>query len=188
MNVQTLSRSSKTMSIDEFFDWINHREEKFELVDGKPVLQPWVKRNHAQIVSNIDYLLVTQIDRQAFNVYQGDFAIPTGPQSIRYADILVEPSGGSGQARTTETAVLIVEVLSPSTADVDFGPKQREYLSLSTLDIYLIAAQDSRCVWQWTRDENGDWPAKPLVVEAGAVELKMLGASLPLDEIYRNVA
>ncbi|WP_161992597.1 Uma2 family endonuclease [Aureimonas leprariae] len=188
MNVQSLSRSSKTLSIDEFFDWIETKDEKYELVDGKPVLQPWVKRNHNRIVINIVQSLGQALDGSRFEIATGDFAISTGPRSVRYADVMIEAAGGSGQERTTDTAALIVEVLSPSTADVDFGPKQREYLGLSTLDTYLIVAQDSRCIWQWTRDEAGSWPDKALVVEEGAVELKALDASLPLDEIYRNVS
>lgn len=188
MNVQIPSRSAKPLSIDEFFDWIETKEEKYELVDGEPVLQPWVKRNHNRIVVNVAAALVAKLDTTKFEVATGDFAIPTGPRSIRFADVLVEAAGGSGQARATETASLIVEVLSPSTADVDLGPKQREYLGLSTLDTYLIAAQDSRCIWQWTRDGNGSWPEKPLVIEEGEVELTTLGATLSLDEIYRNVS
>jgi Uma2 family endonuclease len=188
MNIQILSRPPGTMSIDEFFDWIDTRQEKYELVDGTPVLQPWVKRNHNRIVVNIVQALGLALDATKFEIATGDFAIPTGPRSIRYADVMVEAVGGSGQARTTETAVLIVEVLSPSTADVDFGPKQREYLNLPTLADYLIVSQDERRIWQWTRGENGEWPKEPLVTEADAVELTALGASLPVQAIYRNVS
>ncbi|WP_152047884.1 Uma2 family endonuclease [Aureimonas psammosilenae] len=188
MNVQTLSRPSKTMTVEEFFGWIETRQEKYELVEGTPRLQPWVKRNHAKIVSNISYLVMSQIDRGEYDLYQGDFAIATGPRNVRYADVMVEKVGGSGQARTTESAVLIVEVLSPSTAAEDFGRKQQEYLNLPTLDTYLIVAQDARCLWQWTRDENGNWPEEPLVIEEGSVEISALGASLALEDVYRNVS
>lgn len=188
MNVQTLSRPPDTMSTDEFFDWIGTKDERYELVDGKPVLQPWVKRNHNRIVVNVAIALATAIDATKFEVATGDFAIPTGPRSIRYADVLVEAAGGSGQARVTETAVLVVEVLSPSTAAEDFGPKQREYVNLPTLKDYLIIARDARCIWRWTRNENGRWPEKPEVLESGTVELSALDIRLSLEEVYRNVS
>ncbi len=188
MNVQTIHRPAAKLSVEEFFAWIENKSERYELADGVPLLQPWVKRNHNRIVTNIVGILSRTIDLARFEIATGDFAIPTGPRSIRYADVMVEAAGGSGQERTTETAVLIVEVLSPSTAAQDFGPKQREYANLSTLDTYLIFDQDSRHAWQWTREENGEWPETPKVVEDGGVEVAKLGVTLPFDEVYRNVS
>ncbi|GGD88419.1 hypothetical protein GCM10011390_03980 [Aureimonas endophytica] len=188
MNVQTLSRPVVAMSIEEFFAWSEAHTERYELIEGRPRLQPWVKRNHAKLVANFSFLLMSRIDRDRYDVYQGDFAIPTGPHSVRYADVMVETVGGSGQARVTDSAVLIIEVLSPSTAAEDFGRKQREYLSLPTLDTYLIAAQDTQCLWQWTRDANGNWPDSPEVITEGETRIEMLDVTLTLAEIYRNVS
>ena len=174
------------MTIDEFFDWLDTHEYQYELVDGTPVMMPFVKRAHARIVGNIDFCLQSQIDRSRYMVTQGDFAIRTGPRSIRFADLLVEPSNDDLGGRISERTVLIVEVLSDSTAKIDFNQKRLEYLGLSGLETYLIAAQDEARIWIWTR-EAGGWPETPLVLTEGSVPIGALGASLPLAEIYRGV-
>jgi Uma2 family endonuclease len=101
---------------------------------------------------------------------------------------MVEPAGGPGDGMTAVDALLLVEVLSPSTAATDFGDKVREYLALPTLGTYLICAQDARRVWVWTRGESG-WPEQPEVIEdpAASIRIPALDLSLTLEAIYRHV-
>ncbi|NDW05301.1 Uma2 family endonuclease [Jiella pacifica] len=175
------------MTIDEFFDWLGTHEDQYELVDGTPVMMPFVKRAHARIVSNIDRLLQTALDPDEYLVTQGDFAIQTGPRSIRFADVLVEPTNDDLAGRISERTVLIVEVLSDSTAGIDFNQKRLEYLGLRDLDTYLIAAQDELRIWVWHRGPDG-WPEAAEVLTDGDVTLPILGVSLPLGDIYRGVS
>ncbi|MER0237823.1 hypothetical protein [Fulvimarina sp. MAC8] len=65
-------------TVDAFFDWIEFREERYELVDGVPVMVPYVKRPHARIVSNIDRLFHQAFYPDRYMVTLGDFAIQTG--------------------------------------------------------------------------------------------------------------
>ncbi len=174
------------MTVDEFFDWLDSHEDHYELVDGTPVMMPFVKRSHARIVSNVDRLLQTALNPDEFLVTQGDFAIRTGPRSIRFADVLVEPLNDDLGGRISERTVLIVEVLSDSTARFDFNQKRLEYLGLSDLDTYLIVSQDEPRVWIWQR-AAGRWPEAADVLTAGDVAVPALGVTLPLAEIYRNV-
>ncbi|UIJ73653.1 Uma2 family endonuclease [Aurantimonas sp. HBX-1] len=175
------------LTIAAFFDWLESQPRRYELVDGAPQMQPFVKRSHSQIAGNIAHILQTKIDRSAFIVHQGDFAIQTGPRSIRYADILVEPAGRSPGDRSTDNAVLIVEVLSESTAPEDFGPKRVEYQGLAALRTYLVVDQETPRVWQWDRGDDGKWPALATISNAGAPWVAALNCELPFDEIYFGV-
>lgn len=184
MNVQLPPRFDKNM----FFSWISHQERRFELVGGKAVMLPYVKRNHQKISSNLLLALGSKLDLSKFNVAGGDFAIETGEDSVRFADIMVEPAGGPGDGLTAVGALLLVEVLSPSTAATDFGDKVREYLALPTLGTYLICAQDARRVWVWTRGDEG-WPKQPDLIEdpAASIRIPVLDLNLTLEAIYRHV-
>ncbi|BDA84493.1 hypothetical protein Sa4125_20350 [Aureimonas sp. SA4125] len=150
---------------------------------------PWVKRNHNRIAVNLVTALARQIDATAYEIATGDFAVTTGSHSVRFADVMVEAAGGPGSARTTHKAVVLVEILPTSTMHVDFGPKTREYLALATLGTCLIIAQETRCAWQWTRQENGDWPEEPLLIDApdSEISVDVVGARLSFADIYRNV-
>ena len=188
MNVQSQPRQDHSrMSIDAFFDWIEGQERRYELVEGVPRMMPWVKRNHSIIVSNLDYAIQSRIDRSSLRVCQGDFALQTGPASIRYADLMVEPNGQDGNQRTTQNAIILAEVLSDSTTHVDFGPKREEYLGLEKLDTYLILAQNRIQAWQWARDEQGEWPIDPAMIDEGNIELARIGIAIDVAELYLNV-
>lgn len=190
MNVQSRGIDEpKKMSIDGFFRWADALDARYELVDGVPRFQPWVRRSHSLIAGNIAFALQTQLDRGRHAVHQGDFAVSTGPNSIRYADVLVEPRGASLDERTADSAILLVEILSPSTIHVDFGPKAQEYLALPSLDTYLIVDADKRCVWQWSREADRDWPEEPLCLEDdnSDIVISAVGVVLRFDDIYRDV-
>ncbi len=184
MNRQLLPR----MSIEAFEAWVLKQDGRYELVRGRPVMMNQTTWNHSGITTNLVAALLKSINRDVFHVAIGDFGLQTGDDTIRLADIMVTPNNKSGKDRRTEDAVLLVEILSPSTANDDFGDKQREYLALSSLQAYLIVAQDKACAWLWMRGEDG-FPAKPDVIEDlnATITIDALGLSLPMTEIYARV-
>ena len=184
MNIQTPPK----MTIEAFERWVALQERKHELVEGVPVMSPETTRNHSVTIGRIFHCLARQIDPAMHNLHGGHFAIPTGERSIRLPDIFIEPAGGDGKARRTDEAILIVEVLSPSTQHTDFGPKRQEYLALDSLDTYLVFAADEPRVWQWTRNDDGDFGVEPVIHDAreATVDLKRLAATIPLADIYAD--
>lgn len=176
------------MSIETFEAWADRQDGRYELVRGRPMMMNQTTRYHSRITTNILASLLKAVDLSLYDIVAGDFALQTGEDTLRLADIMVTPAEGSGKDRRTETAVLLVEILSPSTATDDFGDKQREYLALSSLEAYLIVAQDTVCVWAWIRGEGG-FPPKPEIIEArdGTIPLPALGLTLTVEAMYRNV-
>jgi Uma2 family endonuclease len=185
MNVRTAPRMDK----EAFFAWIATQERKFELVDGVPVMLPWVTSNHNRVTMNIVDILLKALDRDVWDVSAGDFAIETGERSIRFADIMVFPFDPRPDGRSTVVAPLLVEVLSETSRRTDLGPKVIEYGALQGVDLYVIAAQDQPLVKVWRRQADGAWPEKPETLEGmeSGVALPALGITLPLAEIYRRV-
>lgn len=183
MNVRT----DVCMDKAQFFDWLEHQDRKYELADGRVVMPPYVSRPHSQICTNVILALGARLDPARFGIHGGEFAVETTGRSVRFADILVEPFSREN-ARSTASALLLIEVLSPSTMHVDFHEKLQEYKGLPALGTYVICTQDEARVWVWTRSE-GTWPEAPEVLEGldGVVQVPALGIALPLAEIYRNV-
>lgn len=184
MNRQVLPR----MSIEAFEAWVLKQDRRYELVRGRPVMMNQTTWNHSGITTNLVLLLGNRIDRSLYHMAIGDFGLQTGEDTIRLADIMVTPNNKSGKDRRTEDALLLVEILSPSTANDDFGDKQREYLALSSLQAYLIVAQDKACAWLWMRGEDG-FPDKPDVFEErdAVITIEALNLSLPMNEIFARV-
>jgi Uma2 family endonuclease len=57
-----------------------------------------------------------------------------------------KPAHPAHDAQATTNPVVVLEVLSPSSAGDDDGDKRRDFQSLASLEAYVLAAQDARCV------------------------------------------
>jgi Uma2 family endonuclease len=79
-------------------------------------------------------------------------------------------------------------VLSPSSEGDDDGDKRRDFQSLSSLQAYVLAAQDERCVKVYRRDERGAWRDEPDVYRNGdRFELPRLTRAIAVDEVYDDI-
>lgn len=82
--------------------------------------------------------------------------------------------------------VLIVEVLSESTAAYDRGLKFEQYRTIDTLREYLLVEQDRRHVDLFRRDADGRWLLIAGDSQADVV-LESVGQTLSVAAIYEDV-
>ena len=78
--------------------------------------------------------------------------------------------------------VVVVEVLSPSTATRDTGAKLADYFRLRSLRHYLIVRTDRPTVIHHRRGDKGDIATR--IVTSGTLELDPPGLTLELERIY----
>lgn len=88
-----------------------------------------------------------------------------------------------------KTPVLIVEVLSPSTAPIDKREKLVSYLQIPTLNEYVLVHQDKRIVTVHRRDANGQWGTPVTIAGKGDLELHSMPGEpliISLDDVYEG--
>lgn len=182
MNVQIPRQMDKSA----FLAWVQGREERYELANGRVTMMVGASLNHGRIVGNLYFALRRQLDPKWEVV--ADFGLDSAPATLRYPDILVHSAGRSGTDFTTSDPVLLAEVLSPSSEALDLGDKAAEYLRLPTLQAYLVLAQNEAKAWIWQR-EGSRFPPGPAVIvgDGETVRLVALAAEVPLAEIYQGV-
>jgi len=183
MNVKLPARMSKAA----FLDWVQTREERYELDRGRIIMMTGGSRAHWQITFNLAKALDARIDPIKWAVLL-DFGVNLPPESIRFPDVIIDCAGENSKDLTATAPVLIAEVLSPASERVDLGDKSAEYLRLPSLAAYLVLAQDQLKAWVWTRGTAG-FPCGPEVVEGGeaAIRVAAPGIDLLLSEIYARV-
>ena len=82
---------------------------------------------------------------------------------------------------------LIAEVLSPSTAQFDQGEKFQDYQSLTTLEEYILIAQEEMRV-ESRRPQGPEGPWARTVYGAGdRVILQSVGLEIAIATLYRGV-
>src|SRR5215471_10483562 len=106
------AQSQLEMDNATFLEWVQRREERYELAGGRVMMMTGGTMRHGLIVGNLFELLRTRLDRKRWIVL-AEFGIDVRPGTIRYADIVVDQYGAKGDALTAMAPVLVAEVLSP---------------------------------------------------------------------------
>jgi len=181
MNLAVDLRFSKA----EFLRWVQRQEGRYELQNGRVVMMAGGSRAHSSIYFDLAMAIAARVDRNRWRVHTAEFAVEIG-EDIRYPDVLLEAAGQTADDLSANSPVLVAEVASPSSLHLDFGIKAREYMSLPSLQTYLVAAQDAPRMWLWERDADGKFPSEPQIIEGteASLELKHLAITIPLAEVF----
>ena len=103
---------------------------KYELSRGKVSrMMIGISRAHWRVTLNILAELLAMLDRDVYEPGPAEFGVRTGI-GVRYPDVIVDRASSSLKDLACEAPIVIVEVLSPSTAGVDFTAKLQEYTAI----------------------------------------------------------
>src|SRR6267378_1597061 len=179
-------------SLEEYFALEHVGEARYEYWNGDIYCMSGGSRWHSIISSNVHTALSVGVrigPRRAFTAEIPIFSPALPP--YRYADASV--ACGELQFKTVDgmdalvNPVVIVEVLSPSTAMLDHGPKFAIYQSIPTLREYLVIAQDEARVTHYTRLENGAWQRRDITDLDESLMLESVNCALSMGDVYDGV-
>jgi Uma2 family endonuclease len=178
------------MTVEEFYGFTDARpdEEKWELIDGEPVLNASPGELHQRIFKNL-IISLAALEGQPGALWEmlPGLGVRVSDASRPEPDVLIVPIGGrssDAQGRDRSDVIVTFEILSPSTASRDLRWKRTAYTNLPTLRYYVVIAQDAVDVVMFSR-ENG-FAEHRLRSLDDSIELRSLGVSVKLSEIYRN--
>lgn len=83
--------------------------------------------------------------------------------------------------------VLILEVLSESTAAFDRGEKFTHYRQIPSLREYILISQNVAVVDTYYRTDNGTWEIQTITGLSEIVHLKSVDSKIAMEDIYRLV-
>jgi Uma2 family endonuclease len=163
-------------------------EIKHEFLDGEIYAMAGGSLRHSALGSRISAALESARSADCI-AFQSDMRLrvlasgrATYPDaSMVCGPIERDPADASGT--TITNPMLLVEVLSPSTEEVDRGDKLRDYQRIPSLQEYVLVSQNPR-VEIYRRLPGGTWEYRD--VREGAVTLAS-GATLDLTVLYANL-
>jgi Uma2 family endonuclease len=144
---------------------------------------------HSTISRRFATLIERQLDQERWLVSNGsDRGVETS-MTVRYPDVIVEPSPPPKKSLSTRQAVVVVEVLSESSGERDLEIKPSEYLELTSLQAYIVASQDEPVCQMWLRGADGRFPAQPETIDGRdqVIHIPALSVAIPLEEVYRGI-
>jgi Uma2 family endonuclease len=173
------------MSLDEFLEWEEHQELRWEFDGFAPEAMTGGTAGHSAIQRNLLFALTGRLRGKPYQPYTSDLKISVAG-SIRYPDAFVVCSPILRNATVVTDPVVVFEVLSPSTSSKDFGIKNEEYRDTPSVQRYVMLEQDRAAATVFAR-VDGDWVGH---IVSGDVVLAMpeIGIEVPLAELYEGVA
>jgi Uma2 family endonuclease len=180
----------RLMTPEEFFAWQEGREELYELVDGVPVLMlkmmTGTSVQHDRVTVNVIVSLANQLRGSRCRPTTDGVAVRTKIAGLRRPDVTVECAEMVRDTYEAREPRLVVEVLSPSTMNIDRIRKLDEYKRHPTLDAILIIDTRRPAATLYRRSGDG-WDEEDYAGLDAAIDLPTIGARLTLREVFDGV-
>lgn len=182
----------RKFSIKEYIEILKTSDRRLEYFDGEIVAMSGGRLPHTRATHNIPHFLDSLLEDSGCEVFNVEMAIKTDLwPPFRFPDASV----ACGEAKFEDmqgidvllNPVLIVEVLSPSTAASDQDRKFAAYQAIESFKEYLLVSQDRAHVIQYVRQPDGRWFRADIIGMDSSVTLESVGVTLSFSEIYRRV-
>ncbi len=163
---------------------------KSEYVSGQVWAMSGASRAHNTIATNLIAALHAALRGGSCQVYGSDMRVYV-PENITYAypdvTIVCGPQVYIDRhADTLANPTVLIEILSPSTAQYDRTVKFIKYRRLPSLREYVLVHQNTWHIEQFVRFDD-IWLAGECAGEGAGMELACVGIAVPLADVYENV-
>ena len=179
------------LSSAAYFELEAASETKHEYHHGEIFDMTGASARHNLIASNLITLLNNALGKTSCFVFPGDIKVEVDPGAhYTYPDVSVvcgEVAFAGGRDDVIVNPVVIVEVLSRSTADYDRGSKFKAYRKLAGLRDYLLVDQYRVSVEHFSTDGGGTWSLAEYEDRSDRVTISSVGVDLSLAEIYHRI-
>jgi Uma2 family endonuclease len=185
------ARAWTPATIETFEVWLERQGEdtRWELVGGEIVAMTSASEVHEQIVSNIARPLLQSLHGERCRVYVGGMGVQRSDDKSDTdqprPDIVVR-CGPLGRRNFITDPVVVIEVLSPSTIDIDRGQKLAFYKTLPTLRHVVLVYQDQIRIELYARTEDG-WEPEALTTPTARLAFESPQFEMTLEQAYFGV-
>jgi Uma2 family endonuclease len=161
---------------------------KHEHDDGEILAMAGGSPEHGALAMRVATALSIQLAKRPCRVLSSDVRVRVRDTGLTtYPDVSVVCGAIQRDPEDVNTVVnptVIVEVLSPSTAAYDRGPKFEHLRQLASLKLYVLVAQDARSIE--VRRRSGDAWSSTTYGPGEVAGLQDVACELTVDEIYED--
>ena len=165
-----------------------HANVRHEFLDGEIYAMAGGTPEHAAIGTNVSTALNVQLRGRGCRVHSSDLLIrildtglATYPDvTVVYGHAEIDPANRNA----ITNPVVLVEVLSPGTAEYDRGEKLGHYKRIQSLREVVLVAHDEQLIEVWRREDNGAWIHSE--ARAGSIRLESIDCTLDVNDVYRD--
>ena len=175
------------MTRDEFLDWADAREARYEFDGFAPVAMTGGTLNHNRIAFNIHIALRSRLKGSRCEPLELDAGLATIGDIVRYPDAVVTFSPANGISRLVPDPIVVFEVISPSSGHVDRIVKVREYGAVASIRRYVILESASIGLTVHERRESEQKWTVTTMIDGDLLLLPDISVEIPIGELYEGV-
>ena len=174
------------MTLNEFLAWEAQQPERHEFVDGEIFAMSGAEERHVTTTLNVAMALRRHLAGGPCRVLMLDMKLQVD-ERIFYPDVLVTCSPADRQQSLVKREpVLIVEVLSHSTAAYDRGDKFSHYRRIESLRELALIDPATRRSDVYRKGADGLWVLHPFEPDEG-IELASVQLALDAATLFAEV-
>jgi Uma2 family endonuclease len=178
------------LSVEEYLALDRAAEVPSEYHDGEMFPMVAVSLQHSGLSANLSRRLGERLDGTPCRVWASPLRVRVAPTKFVIPDITVtcgSPTLTDEHQDTLTNPKVIVEILSPSTADYDYGSKFALYRRLESFEEYVLVAQDEPRIEVIRKTDDARWVITTYEGLDKLAQIESLAISLPLAEVYAGV-
>ncbi len=179
-------------TLEEYAELEKKSEERLEYFEGNVWSMAGASPIHEQLVATIITALSIALRGRGCRVFGSNLRVKVPVyKPYRYPDVTAlceQPiyENFHGLEVLTNPA-LIVEILSPSTADFDLSDKFTYYKSIESFTEYLLVAQDQPHIVLYTKQDEIVWLHREFNSLDDTIYLSSLDCKISAAEIYDGI-
>lgn len=178
------------LSYEDYLSIEAEHDQKHEFLDGEVFAMAGGTPTHAALKTSLTGMVWSQLGAGPCRPFDADLKIrvpATGLATYPDLSVICGPLERDAEDRNAATnPVLLVEVLSPTTAAWDRGEKFAHYQQLPSLRHYLLVSQDRPAIEHFARQADGSW-RYTRHLDGDTLHLPDLGLTLRVSEVYQNL-
>jgi Uma2 family endonuclease len=175
----------KVMTEEEYIAFELASEVRHEFIDGKVIEMPGESKLNNDIAGNIYIFLKAMVKAKGWQIFSHDVKLKVSGQNVfYYPDLFITDDAGAESDYYSKSALLVVEILSPTTRHFDMFDKYLEYRKIPELRYYLLVEPSKKLITLCQKDDKGDWSTELFDEKDGTIDLKFLGLSLNVAAVF----
>jgi Uma2 family endonuclease len=182
------SQPISRLSPEAYLEWEKTQPEKHEYLNGEVFAMVGARDAHVTVAGNVFALLREHLRGGPCRVYISDMKLRVeAANAFFYPDVFVtyDPRDRT-QDYYKSHPILVIEVLSDSTAAFDRGRKFAIYRQLDSLREYVVIDPESCTMDCFRRDASGHWVLYAFEGES-TVEFESVDFKVTLGALFEDV-
>jgi len=176
------------MTIEEYLPWELNQDIRYEYINGEVFAMTGGTIPHNDITLNLYNILHPHLRPRACRINVSDVKVqisPNGPYF--YPDLIVSCHPEDINARKfIQNPKLIVELLSPGTSGKDRGEKFKYYLTIPSLQEYILIDSEKISVERYCRGEGRLWLYYQYTI-GDIITFSSIAFEFPIEMLYDGV-